>query len=318
MDSRLLSERSSVFRHADPHAVSDYVNQHVGHHCIGLSRTTRPLASLNHRKFAELDLCRISYGGSVRVTSPALETIFHLQVLLSGNCLWRGPSREHHLVPGELLLINPDDPVDLTYSQDCEKFILKLPVHVLEAICDEQRWQRPAGGVRFVRNHYRLDELEGFLGLLGMVCQESEASDPLLRVQEHYTQIVGSKLLTLMQTNISRENLASPHAGIERILDYIERNLKQELSGEDLAVQAHMSQRSLYTLFERQLGVTPLQYIRQRKLARVHACLSDPSCTVRSLTELALDYGFLHLGRFSESYRLQFGELPSSTLKRRH
>ena len=318
MDSRLLSERSSVFRHADPHAVSDYVNQHVGQHCIGLSRTTRPQASLNHRKFAELDLCRISYGGSVRVTSPALESIFHLQVLLNGNCLWRGPKREHHLLPGELLVINPDDPVDLTYSQDCEKFILKLPVKLLEEVCDEQRWRRPAGGVRFMRNHYRLDELEGFLGLLGMVCQESEASDPVLKVQEHYTQIIGSKLLTLMQTNISRENLASASVSLERILDYIERNLKHELNAQDLAVQARMSQRSLYTLFERQLGVTPLHYIRQRKLERIHACLSDASCMVRSLTELALDYGFLHLGRFSESYRLQFGELPSSTLKRRH
>ncbi len=76
MESRLLSERSSVFHHADPYAVSDYVNQHVGQHCIGLSRTTHPQASLSHRKFAELDLCRISYGGSVRVTSPALETIY--------------------------------------------------------------------------------------------------------------------------------------------------------------------------------------------------------------------------------------------------
>ena len=169
-----------------------------------------------------------------------------------------------------------------------------------------------------MRNHYRLDELEGFLGLLGMVCQESEASDPLLRVQEHYTQIVASKLLTLMQTNISRENLASASASIERLLDYIERNLKQEISSEALAAQACISQRSLYSLFERQLGVTPLQYIRQRKLTRIHTCLSDPGCTVRSLTELALDYGFVHLGRFSESYRLQFGELPSSTLKRRH
>ena len=84
MESRLLSERSSVFHHADPYAVSDYVNQHVGQHCIGLARTTHPQASLSHRKFAELDLCRISYGGSVRVTSPALESIYHLQVLLNG------------------------------------------------------------------------------------------------------------------------------------------------------------------------------------------------------------------------------------------
>lgn len=317
MENRLLSERSSVFHHADPYAVSDYVNRHVGQHCIGLSRTTHPQASLSHRKLAELDLCRISYGGSVRVTSPALETIYHLQVLLHGNCLWRGPQREHHLVPGELLLINPDDPVDLTYSQDCEKFILKVPTRLLESICDEQRWQRPSGGVRFLRNHYRLDELDGFVNLLGMVCHEAEVSDSLARVQGHYSQIVASKLLTLMSTNVQRENLGAPGASLERILDYIERNLKLELPAEALAEQACMSLRSLYALFDRHLGTTPKQYVRQRKLQRLHECLADPSCSVRSVTELAMDYGFMHLGRFAESYRQQFAELPSETFKRR-
>ena len=315
MESRLLSEQSCVFHRADPYAVSDYVNQHVGQHHIGLSRTTHPQASLSHRKFAELDLCRISYGGSVRVTSPALETIYHLQVLLNGNCLWRGRQREHHLVPGELLLINPDDPVDLTYSEDCEKFILKVPVCLLDSICDEQRWQRPSGGVRFLRNHYRLEELEGFLGLLGMVCNEAEVRDSLPRVQGHYSQIVASKLLTLMSTNVRRESLGG--AGLERILGYIEDNLKFELSAETLAEQANLSVRSLYGLFDRHLGTTPKQYVRQRKLERVRACLGDASCGVRSVTELALDYGFLHLGRFSESYRQQFGELPSETFRRR-
>ncbi|MNO96296.1 HTH-type transcriptional activator RhaS [compost metagenome] len=150
-----------------------------------------------------------------------------------------------------------------------------------------------------------------------MVCQEAEVSDSLPRVQGHYSQIVASKLLTLMSTNIRRESLSAPQAGLERILDYIERNLKLELSAEVLAEQACMSLRSLYGLFDQHLGTTPKHYVRQRKLERVHACLSDPTCGVRSVTELALDYGFLHLGRFSEVYRQQFGELPSQTFKRR-
>lgn len=317
MESRLLSERSSVFHHADPYAVSDYVNRHVGQHCIGLSRTTHPQASLSHRKFAELDLCRIRYGGSVRVTSPALDTIYHLQVLLDGNCLWRGRQGERYLLPGELLLINPDEPVDLTYSEDCEKFILKVPTRLLDALCDEQRWQRPSDGVRFLRNHYRLDELEGFVNLLAMVCQEAEVSDSLPRVQGHYSQILVSKLLTLMSTNIRRESLGSPGASLERILDYIERNLKLELPAEVLAEQACMSLRSFYALFDRHLGSTPKQYVLQRKFERLHECLNDASCPVRSVTELAMDYGFMHLGRFSEGYRQRFGELPSQTLRRR-
>ena len=76
MQMHLLSERSSVFVQADPYAVSGYVNQHVGSHCIRLPRAGHPQASLQHRALASLDLCSISYGASVRVTSPALESIY--------------------------------------------------------------------------------------------------------------------------------------------------------------------------------------------------------------------------------------------------
>ena len=106
MQAQLLSPRSRVFDHADPYAVSGYVNQHVGNHCILMPRAGRPLASLDHRKFASLDLCRISYGASVRVTSGALETIYHLQVLLRGNCLW--PQTPRRALPG--LQASPSPP----------------------------------------------------------------------------------------------------------------------------------------------------------------------------------------------------------------
>ena len=318
METHLLSERSRVFVHADPYAVSGYVNQHVGNHCIRLPKSGSPQASLNHRQFASLDLCSISYGGSVRVTSPALETIFHLQVLLRGHCLWRGHRQEHYFAPGELLLINPDDPVDLTYSDDCEKFIIKMPVSLLESVCQEQRWLYPGQGVRFLENRYQLHELEGFINLLSMVCREAESAEHMPRVQEHYAQIVVSKMLSLMKTNVKRAGLGSSCATFELIADYIERNLKQDIGCEELAQQAQMSLRSLYALFERNTKTSPKHYIRQKKLEQVHACLRDPSSHVRNVTELAMDFGFLHLGRFSESYRKQFGELPSDTLKRRH
>lgn len=317
MDSPLLSHRSRVFERADPYAVSTYVNQHVGQHHIRLPRNGLPEASLDHRKFASLDLCRISYGGEVRVLSHALESVFHLQILLRGHCMWRRGRAERLLGPGELLLINPDEPVDLAYSADCEKFILKLPARLLDAVCDEQRWQRPSEGVRFIHSHYQLLALEGFAGLLTMVCHEAEACDSLQRVQEHYSQIVASKLLTLMQTNVSRESLGSQAVTFERIAEYIERNLKQDIGIEQLAQQASMSLRSLYGLFERNAGTTPKHYIRQKKLERIRRNLSDPDCSVRNITELALEYGFVHLGRFSESYKALFGELPSDTLKRR-
>ena len=43
----------------------------------------------------------------------------------------------------------------------------------------------------------------------------------------------------------------------------------------------------------------------------------DPACQVANITAVALDYGFTHLGRFSEFYKSTFGMLPSVSLKER-
>lgn len=316
MDRCLLSESSRVFERADPHAVSSYVNQHVGCHDIRLPTVGRPEASLNHRKFASLDLCRISYGGGVRVTSPQLETIYHLQVLLRGHCLWRGRGEEHYFSRGELLLINPHDPVDLTYSDDCEKFIVKLPATLLDKTCRDSQWVRPDEGIRFNPRH-DLQKLDGFIGLLQLMCSEAESAQTVPHVQEQYTRIIATKLLAMLSSNVSRGLPAEGGASFERIVRFIEGHIKQDISVEQLAQLAHSSPRSLYKLFERHTGTTPMGFIRQKKLEQIRASLSDPASRVRNVTEVALDFGFLHLGRFSESYKSAFGELPSDTLRRR-
>ncbi len=316
MESRLLGETSRVFANADPYCVSDYVNQHVGLHSIQLPRRGQPSAALSHREFGNLDLCRIRYGAGVHVTSPALETVFHLQILLQGNCLWRGKSEQHHFRPGELLLINPDDPVDLTYSDDCEKFIIKVPAAFLDKACTENNWRRPAEGIRFAARH-DMNQLDGFINLLTMICHEAEGDQSMPMVREQYTRIVASKLLGLLSNNVSREELSESCPSFERVAQYIDENLKQDISIDQLAQAVRISPRSLYALFDRNAGTTPKNYIRARKLERVRECLCDPAARVRNVTEVALDYGFMHLGRFSENYKGAFGELPSETLRRR-
>lgn len=316
MDSRLLDRKSQIFFKADPHTVSDYVNQHVGSHRIRLPKSGQPAASLSHRAFGGLDLCRISYGGSVQVTSPALETIYHLQILLQGHCLWRGYGEEHYLTPGELLLINPDDQVDLTYSDECEKFIVKIPSALLERACSENSWRLPSDGIRFAARH-NVQQVDGLINLLDLVCDEAESAQQMPMVKEHYTRIIVSKMLALLRNNVIREELAESCPSFERIAEYIEANLKQDISLEQLAQVVHLSPRALHGLFERNVGITAKHYIRNRKLERVRTCLIDPTSKTRNITEVAMDYGFLHLGRFSESYKSTFGELPSDTLRRR-
>ncbi|NWB89906.1 AraC family transcriptional regulator [Pseudomonas agarici] len=310
----LLSARSQIFHRADAYVVSDYVNQHVGSHCIRLLPKGRPRASISHRTFSSLDLCRISYGAPVQVTSTALETIYHLQILLRGHCRSDSRGQEQILRAGEVLLINPDDPVDLTYSADCEKFIVKLPVRLLENTCLEQHWTLPQQGIRFVAERHELNALSGFLQLLGLICHEAENSaDP--QVEALYERILAKKLLALLASNVLRVIPKQEESGgFEPIRQFIEEHLTEDISLEQLMAISWVSERSLYLLFERHVGLSPRDYMRQRKLESVHAQLQ--AATARSVTEVALDHGFVHLGRFSEAYRKRFGELPSQTRRR--
>lgn len=309
----LLSERSQIFNRADAYAVSEYVNQHVGNHCIRLPPRGRPKASISHRTFASLDLCRISYGAPVQVMSEALETIYHLQIFLQGHCRSLTDGEEHLYGPGEILLINPDDPVDLTYSSDCEKFIVKLPVRLLESTCIEQQWQLPARGIRFTSGQTDISMKDGVLQLLSLICLEAE-NGAAMEVKSLYERIFANKILSLVHNNVSRISPDKEAGGFEAVRQYIEKHLREDIPIEQLMAIARVSERSLYLLFERHIGMPPKDYIRQRKLDRVHAELQSSKAV--SVTRVALDNGFIHLGRFSDLYRRQFGELPSQTWRR--
>ena len=54
-----------------------------------------------------------------------------------------------------------------------------------------------SGGDFLQRLRHNLQQLEGFTGLLQMVCSEAESVQTLPQVQEQYTRIIATKLLTL-------------------------------------------------------------------------------------------------------------------------
>jgi AraC-like DNA-binding protein len=79
---------------------------------------------------------------------------------------------------------------------------------------------------------------------------------------------------------------------------------------ESLAQLAGVGVRNLQTGFQRHLNMTPMAYLRQIRLARVHDDLRERR--VATITEAAHRWGFTHLGRFAADYRAKYGEVPSS------
>ncbi|MNR62918.1 transcriptional regulator EutR [compost metagenome] len=58
-----------------------------------------------------------------------------------------------------------------------------------------------------------------------------------------------------------------------------------------------------------------MRYLKEVRLRNVRQALLNPS-EGDSVTDLAIRWGFLHLGQFSVDYRRAFGEKPSDTFRR--
>ncbi|MCF6186143.1 MAG: AraC family transcriptional regulator [Desulfobulbaceae bacterium] len=95
----------------------------------------------------------------------------------------------------------------------------------------------------------------------------------------------------------------------------IRKHPRQHLHIEQLCSLIGCSARTLHLGFKERYGTTPGQYARTLALNAVWKQLQNlpPSGTV---TEVAMAWGFYHLGRFSQQYRQLFDELPHVTVER--
>jgi AraC-like DNA-binding protein len=102
---------------------------------------------------------------------------------------------------------------------------------------------------------------------------------------------------------------------LRRAIDYMEANLKSPVKLTDIVEASGVPGRTLMKHFEAFRGVSPMQYLRRARLEQVNQELRTGE-TRGTISDLAMSWGFTHMGRFSAEYRRHFGETPSETLKR--
>ena len=98
---------------------------------------------------------------------------------------------------------------------------------------------------------------------------------------------------------------------IQQSLDYIEDNLKTEITATELADMAGFSLFHYYRLFQQATGLPVMQYILRRRL--LHGVYAMK--TGAGKTEAALAYGFDTYAGFYKAFCREFGSTPSVFLK---
>ena len=102
---------------------------------------------------------------------------------------------------------------------------------------------------------------------------------------------------------------------IKRSWEYIEAHLSEVIAINDVCAYAAVSLSNLERTYRRELKISPVEYIRARRLSAVNHELKRANSNGKKIGQVAMEHGFNHQGRFAGHYHAQFGELPSETMK---
>ena len=97
---------------------------------------------------------------------------------------------------------------------------------------------------------------------------------------------------------------------IQKSIDYIEDNLKTDITAKELSEMAGFSMFHYYRLFHSAVGLPVMQYITRRRLLNA---LYDIHCGEKMVV-VALDYGFETQAGFYKAFIREFGYTPTEFL----
>ena len=103
---------------------------------------------------------------------------------------------------------------------------------------------------------------------------------------------------------------------MRRVEEMLMANPDEPLYMAELAAQAGTSYWTLRECCLAYLGMSPKRYLWLRRMHLARRALRGADPETKTVTEIASDYGFWELGRFSVAYRSLFGESPSAALRR--
>jgi len=146
----------------------------------------------------------------------------------------------------------------------------------------------------------------------------TEIEEEFRNMQQGYELMVKVRLLNIFVL-ISRcytkapKDLYNSHmrhglADINKILDYIDSNIGEELGLEHLANVAHMNSSYFSTFFKKYNGIKPSEYIRSKRVERAIEYLKFSE---KNITEIAVLCGFNNMTSFYNAFKKVTSFTPS-------
>lgn len=251
-------------------------------------------------------------GIFIRGGTPPDATVISIPCSPEQSIFYRGRPLGAHNV----LALNPGEELDLQATQASALITIAVEQKLLDSHCltltgipfkkwrsQERLFIDPVDyDIRVKRLAWLLDHLLK-RDSKQTLYREKEA---LLEKEILGTVLTGARIAGVTQNIPVRLQVA------KRAEILIRSNLKTPMPIMALCRAIGTSERTLHLGFKERFGVSPKKYFTIMRLNGVRMDLRSNN-DKRPVSDIAVQWGFFHLGRFSEQYKLMFNELPSQT-----
>ncbi|HKS49826.1 MAG TPA: AraC family transcriptional regulator [Amycolatopsis sp.] len=306
--------------------VREAVSSVLTTHRVGLLEASGLAAKFSATSIDKIILMRLEYGAAVRIDVDPPERPFHLiQWPLRGSAIVVSGRERTVATPDVASLPDPRRGCVMRLAPDCVKVALRVDADHLRRHLQSLIGRPVREPVTFeLGMDLRTSRSRSWRAALDLLLAETRRTGGLLEhplVSAQVESAILTGLLLAQRHNytaaLQAEQTPAAPRSVKRVLERIEANPEFPLTVEELAAGAGVSVRALQKSFHDAIGCSPMTYLREIRLNRARDALAsaDPAAGA-SVTDIALNWGFRHLGRFSVEYRRRFGESPSQTLRR--
>ncbi|MFA7279461.1 MAG: AraC family transcriptional regulator [Sterolibacterium sp.] len=315
-----------IFQTKDMDEARDRVAKIFSPHELGFSRRqdSRLETAMSHYPMGSISLNRLRYGGCVDVDAGCLNSYFLVQIPLSGHTQINCGNQSINSSPKLGSVISPTLPLFEQIDASCDKLALRIDRALLERICSEHLGHPLRQPIEFDLELNLSDPSKNSLSaLIAYLVNEVDNQSPLMNfplVQCQVEHLVVTSLLFKHKHNYSSALTTPPKATtprhLKRVEEFIDAHADQPITVAQLAAYAQVSSSTLYQSFREIHNYTPMTYLKAVRLRRVNQELRSTNQTSEKVTNVAMRWGFTHLGFFARDYKKMFGELPSETLRK--
>ncbi|MFK0113253.1 AraC family transcriptional regulator [Streptomyces sp. NPDC091217] len=276
--------------------------------------------ALHANRIGSMSVARISFGTSVaiRAEGPVGKLIFGMVGAGHADMSQRGA--RYALDAGRVWASTPGVPVSISSSRDFDLSAVFVRPSAVRDHLGQLLGHEVTREIVFAAADESSSGIASVVAMLSRALADTAEQTflpPL--VTAHLDQLTLTTLLLSYPHSYSEQLHWHGTPGTPRTVRVVEHALRDRPEypwtiGE-LAQRAKMSGRAVQLAFQKHVGMSPFDMLRQIRLERAHEDLLNP-IEGDTVTAIAQRWGFSHLGRFAAAYKRRYQVAPSETLRR--